>query len=184
VGHAAEDTCALPHTGRPRPPCPARSAFSLTELLVVMAIISVLAGMVMPGVARARQQALETATTNNLHQIHLTVHMYRTARGSLPPTLDELQSFLGEPAVFLDGWDRPIVYIHSDHYPGSELARIRPGTSPPAYYNRSTYQLFSLGRDGETGNMGNAPECMDDLWVNTVKHSVARFEQVWDHPGK
>ncbi|MFW6457477.1 MAG: type II secretion system protein, partial [Planctomycetota bacterium] len=50
--------------------------FTLVELMVVMAIISVLAGMVMPVIDAARASAMTADCTNNLRQIGLSHSLY------------------------------------------------------------------------------------------------------------
>jgi type II secretory pathway pseudopilin PulG len=54
-----------------------RSAFSLIELLVVVATIALLAAMLLPAFARARAQARQSCCRSNLHQIGLALTIYR-----------------------------------------------------------------------------------------------------------
>ena len=54
----------------------ARRGFTLIELLVVIAIIAILAAILFPVFAQAREKARQTACVSNMKQIGIGVTMY------------------------------------------------------------------------------------------------------------
>jgi prepilin-type N-terminal cleavage/methylation domain-containing protein len=53
-----------------------KRGFTLIELLVVIAIIAILAGLILPVLARARESARRTSCASNLNQIGKAMFMY------------------------------------------------------------------------------------------------------------
>ena len=66
------------------------AAFTLVELLTVIAIVAVLASLLMTAVASAKKKSRTAVCTFNLHQISLALDMYLDDFGKRPPRVDDL----------------------------------------------------------------------------------------------
>jgi len=64
---------------------PIRAAFTLTELLTVIAIIGMLTLLLLPAVQSAREAARRATCSNNLAQLGKAIQLYESANGHFPP---------------------------------------------------------------------------------------------------
>lgn len=126
------------------------NGFTLIEMMVVIAVIAILAGLVGPMVFRNVGDAKITAAKAQLELLGLALEQYRLDNDYTPSTAQGLEALRtapqGDPTshnwrgpylpkrVPMDPWGHPYMYRS-------------PGEHNP-------YDLFSLGRDGREGGSG------------------------------
>jgi len=117
------------------------------------------------------QVALIHSLSGNLHQ---PLH-YRWLGPYIQPDEDQLGDRYGNLVTgsvpkgyiqLLDPWGLPYYYLRSDHYSnlgGTQYPSTHPYFSSETYYNPSSFQIFSLGRNGSTYSVPYRGEETDDV---------------------
>ena len=110
-----------------------RNAFTLIELLVVIAIIAILAAILFPVFARARENARRSSCQSNLRQIGLGMMQYtqdydeKFVKQSLDPTMPAQYMFFGNQ---LQPYLKSTQIFVCPSASGSEYSLATPGTNP------------------------------------------------------
>lgn len=86
-----------------------RAAFTLVELLVVLAIIAVLLGILLPAIQRIRGVAVRAHCANNAHQLGVALHQYHDSCKVFPPGLTTTHS--GDPFPWMTWLTRITPYM-------------------------------------------------------------------------
>jgi prepilin-type N-terminal cleavage/methylation domain-containing protein len=111
---------------------PLQRAFTLIELLVVIAIIAIIAAMLLPVLARAKQTALRIQCLNNLKQLGLAAQVYLTDNQSIFPPRSYQDRW---PDKFYDSYGRKLQMLLCPSE--TTNAPLSAGASPNTVYNKA-----------------------------------------------
>lgn len=123
------------------------SAFTLIEVLLVLAILGVIAGMVVPRLIGRQKYANEDATRLTIKGIEQALKLYALDHfGELPSTQMGLASLVTQPSQNAERWRGPYVESIPKDAWGRTLNYALPGKIHP-----QGYDLISAGADGLFG---------------------------------
>lgn len=151
-----------------------REAFTLVELLVVVAIIGVLVGMLLPAIKAAREAANRMECANNLHQLAIATQAYHDAAKKLPALAGAGNYSIFVPLLpYIE--QAPLAdAIHQFGTPRGNLNSITLTLSPPwrdvqipsllcpsGYYAETIHPSFRTGATSYFASSGDFPVCAD-----------------------
>jgi len=117
------------------------AGFTLLEVLLALAVVSVVAAMAIPSYQRYRERVRVTQAANEIASMGVTIAQFATTTRAMPETLDAVG--LGSR---LDPWGRPYRYLDLTTQSGKGGARKDKKLNPL----NSDFDLYSVGKDGET----------------------------------
>jgi general secretion pathway protein G len=125
--------------------------FTLLEVLVVVAILGVLTTIVGPSLFKNVDKSRQVTARTQLEIFKVALSNYNLDTGGYPTTLQGLDALVKKPMTppIPDNWDGPYIEkIPLDPW-GSPYQYVSPGR-----YNKGSYDLWSMGKDGRDGGQG------------------------------
>jgi general secretion pathway protein G len=129
-----------------------QSAFTLIEILVVVAILGILAAIVVPRIMDRPDEAKRVAAKADVGAIVQTLKLYRLDNGFYPSTDQGLQALVQRPTSNPQppNWKPYLDRLPRDPW-GSDYQYLNPGV-------RGEIDVFSLGADRARGGEGSGAD--------------------------
>ena len=127
--------------------------YSLIELMMAIAIVSILAAIATPNFIQYREKAKVAAVITEIRGIEKAITSYAVDHGDFPPSLDAIGF-----GSLLDAWGTPYQYLPVEGNPPGKLRKDR--FMVPV---NTDYDLYSMGKDKSSVSPFTAKASRDDI---------------------
>jgi general secretion pathway protein G len=120
--------------------------FTLIELMVVIVILGILAGLIVPRIMGRPEEAKQLKAKMQIESLETALKLYKLDNGMYPDTEQGMQALIEEPetGIVPKNW-RKQGYLEKGRLPkdpwGNEFVYLSPGT-------HGDYDIISYGADG------------------------------------
>jgi prepilin-type N-terminal cleavage/methylation domain-containing protein/prepilin-type processing-associated H-X9-DG protein len=154
-----------------------RRAFTLIELLTVIAIISLLVGLLTPALSKARQVSKKTVCQANLHSIGQGFRMYLDNHKDVMPYAAYL------PSAHLNDYPR-IVDVLGEYLQNPEVFRCSADTKKNYYLSEGSSYAYMQELAGQhVDRTSLAQQYQLQLTELPVMHDYETFHNARGNPG-
>ena len=133
-------------------------AFTLIELLLVLVILAVLAGLILPKFVGRSEQAKITAAKTDIANLEVALDTFEIDNGRYPTAEEGLAALVERPAGLDETWKGPYIKrgIPKDPW------QIEYAYEYPGRQNDNGYDLHSFGPDGQDGSEDDITNWADE----------------------
>ena len=155
-----------------------RRAFTLVEVLVVIAVIALIAAMLLPALSKARQSGRRTACASNLRQLSVAVSIYAGENEGDYPPVNQTNRW---PAQLHRGYENfDVLLCPSDRRPPARDFGVKPDEAPRSYVMNLFRDHFSTtlsAADVQRFNSGNYVGAMNEGSVGLPSDTIVFGEK-------
>jgi general secretion pathway protein G len=139
------------------------AGFTFIEIMIVVIIIGLLASIVAPQILSRLGQAQSTAAKDQIGTLQVALDQYYLDSGQYPTTEQGLDALRTKPTLspVPNGWYGPYLQRDVPKDPWSNPYYFKQ----PGEHNTTSYDLYSLGKDGQEG--GNGDNADINNWGNS-----------------
>lgn len=133
-----------------------QAAYTLVELLIVIAVIGALAAIAVPNYLEYKERARIAQAVGDITQIALALEAYHLDNRTFPADLSALRT-----NITTDPWGNAYRYLAIDVVPPPSTGNVRRDKNLNPL--NSDFDLYSMGPDGKTQKQLTAAKARDDI---------------------